>query len=190
MNYYKKNIDSIMKIIKDAYNDDWQELSTNLPDAIKLIKEKGLDKEVVFPEVAHDDHPITDQQMKWIQTHPDLLAEPNGTFLIKVLEMPEELGTIPSGLYGPAVGDGPIMEEDVVYEMRGDRKGSSRKVNMPNRPARNICVIGRKGIVAFTIYGTQASEPSPKEPFDSFANEEEKQKSIDFWSKHALSVEA
>ena len=63
MNYYKKNIDSIMKIIKDAYNDDWQELSTNLPDAIKLIKEKGLDKEVVFPEVAHDDHPITDKQM-------------------------------------------------------------------------------------------------------------------------------
>ena len=184
MNYYKKNIDSIMEILRDNYD------YVSGEHLIKLITKLGLDKEVVFPEVAHDDHPITDQQMEWIQTHPDLLAEPNGTFLIKVLTMPEELGTIPSGLYGPAAGDGPIMEEDVVYEERGDRKGSSRKVNMPNRPARNICVIGRKGIVAFTIYGTQSSEPSPKEPFDSFANEEERQKSIDFWSRHALSVEA
>ena len=184
MNYYKKNIDSIMEILRDV--GEWN----HGEHLIKLITELGLDKEVVFPEVAHDDHPITDEQMKWIQTHPDLLAEPNGTFLIKVLEMPEELGTIPSGLYGPAAGDDPVKEEDVFYKTRGDRKIKSRKINMPNRPARNICVIGIKGKVAFTIYGTQASEPSPKEPFDKFSNEEEKQKSIEFWSKHALSVEA
>ena len=184
MNYYKKNIDSIMEILRDNYD------YVSGEQLIKLITKLGLDKEVVFPEVAHDDHPITDQQMEWIQTHPDLLAEPNGTFLIKVLTMPEELGTIPSGLYGPVAGDDPVKEEDVVYFTRGDRKDKSRKINLPNRPARNICVIGRKGIVAFTIYGTQSSEPSPKEPFDSFANEEERQKSIDFWSRHALSVEA
>ena len=184
MNYYKKNIDSIMEILED-----WGDV-IEVARIARIVKELDLHKEIVFPEVAHDDHPITDQQMKWIQTHPDLLAEPNGVFLIKVLTMPEELGTIPSGLYGPAAGDDPVKEEDVVYESRNDRKGRSRKINLPNRPARNICVVGIKGKVAFTIYGTQASEPSPKEPFDSFANEEEKQKSIDFWSRHALSVEA
>ena len=180
MNYYKKNIDSIMEILKDG----------DLCYTIQIIIDKGLDKEVVFPEVAHDDHPITDEQMKWIQTHPDLLAEPNGVFLIKVLEIPEELGTIPSGLYGPAAGDDPVKEEDVFYKTRGEREIKSRKINLPNRPARNICIVGIKGKVAFTIYGTQANEPSPKEPEDSFANDEEKQKSIDFWKEHALSVEA
>ena len=144
---------------------------------------------VNFPEVAHDDHPMSDEQLDWIQTHPEIAKLDVGTFICDVFELPKELGTMPSALYGPDAGDEPVTEEEVTYVVRGQRGEESRMIDKPVRRAKNVCVIGLVGKVAFTLYGTQSSKPSPREPWDKgFATEEEKQEAEKFWSEHALSI--
>ena len=55
----------------------------------------------------------------------------------------------------------------------------------PFRPAKNLVVIGLRGGVCFTMYGTQADAPSPREPWDAREdNEHELCKA--FWAQHAL----
>jgi len=143
----------------------------------------------VFPYIGHDDHPITSEQLEFIQTHPELITLEEGTFVCKVLSLPEYLGTIPSALYGPDAGDEPITEEQVVWLKRSDRDQSSRCIELPDRPAKNVCVIGIIGKTAFTIYGTQSKTPAPREPWDdSIETTEEAAHSFQWWSEHALST--
>ena len=142
-----------------------------------------------FPKIAHGDHPMSKAQLSWIQKHPEIAKMKEGAFICKVFKLPEVLGTIPSALYGPSVGDSVITEDDVVYMKRGDRDEPSRMVDMPCRPARNLCVIGLVGQVAFTMYGTQATEPAPREPYDkSISSDEERAFATKFWSEHGLSL--
>ena len=143
-----------------------------------------------FPKVAHDDHPMTDEQLDWIQNHPEIAKLPKGTFICKVFEIPKELGTMPSSLYGPSAGDEPVSEDEVTYVVRGLREKGSRMIDKPVRPATNVCVIGLVGDVAFTLYGTQASTPAPKEPWDTgILKDDELAEAKKFWNEHALSLE-
>ncbi len=57
-------------------------------------------------------------------------------------------------LYGPEAGDSPIDNSDVTLEVRGHRKGPSRLIDKPHRPARRVAVIGIRGGWFFTMYGT------------------------------------
>lgn len=139
------------------------------------------------------DHIQNQEVVNWVQHHPELLSIPVTTdpegkpnnFFIKVLSIPEDLGTLPCSLYGPAAGDAPVEESAVSYERRGNRRGPSRLVDMPERPASNVAVIGIRGGVCFTMYGSRATEASPKEPWDA-ANPEEFEKCVNFWNTHAL----
>ena len=141
-----------------------------------------------FPKIAHDDHPITEAQLRWIQTNPEIAEKKEGTFICQIFKMPEELGTIPSALYGPSAGDSKVKESEVTYIVRGERNEKSRMIDKPIRPAQNICVIGLVGQVAFTLYGTQAPDPTPREPWDKgLKSTEEKEEASKFWSEHALS---
>lgn len=158
----------------------------------KLCME-GKEVPSIFPAIGHDDHPISAEQYEWVQTHPLLmksLVEKPGSFIITVLELPEHLGTIPCALYGPEAGDDPVDEVQVEYFIRNGRANSSRMINLPNRPATRVAVIGVAGAVAITLYGTQAERISPMEPWDPKLNTPElKKESEEFWSKHALSTE-
>ena len=53
-----------------------------------------------FPNIAHNDHSVSDEQMEWIQNHSKFKSLENGTFVCEILTIPEELGVIPSALYG------------------------------------------------------------------------------------------
>lgn len=139
----------------------------------------------VFTHIGHDDHGVSPEQISFVMSHPDLLAREDGSFIIELLTLPEELGTVPSALYGPLAGDGVFGEDKVFYEARGNRRGPSRLTSAGDRPARNIVAIGLKGGPCFTMYGTQANTPSPKEPWDA-ANEEELAKCLEFWNQHCL----
>ena len=142
-----------------------------------------------FPKIAHDDHPMSDEQIEWIQTHPVISEMEEGEFICQVFEVPVSRGTVPSALYGPSVGDDPITEDEVTYMVRGKPGQESRMIDKPVRQAHNMCVIGLVGKIAFTLYGTQANEPSPREPWDEgFASDEEKEFATKFWSEHALSI--
>ena len=142
-----------------------------------------------FPKVLHDDHPMTDEQLAWVQSHPEIAKMEEGTFICQVFEIPKELGTMPSALYGPSVGDMPIGESEVTYVKRGERGEESRMIDRPVRQARNVCVIGLVGQVAFTLYGTQASKPAPREPWDKgLSTIGEYAEARNFWDVHALSI--
>jgi len=168
---------------------------TILTNGAVVIKAK--EQSLVFPEIVHDDHNISFDHMHFIQTNPELLLLPVGTRIAKLFKLPDGMERVQSALYGPSAGDKPIKESEVIYEKRvtctkchSARRGYSRMVDKPTRPANNIVVIGIIGKVAFTIYGTQANAVSPKEPWDSGCTDsvEDYEYSKDFWAIHALSM--
>ncbi len=86
---------------------------------------------------SHMDHGFTQAQWAFIfAKYADKAA-----FFIDTFELPEDLGTVTNELYGPSVGDPPVLEADVRYDKRGDRAWKSRLVALPKRPTRFVRVI-------------------------------------------------
>tara|TARA_R100001443_G_scaffold25942_4_gene39065 strand:- start:16541 stop:17038 length:498 start_codon:yes stop_codon:yes gene_type:complete len=152
--------------------------------------------------IAHDDHDLQSEHLTYIDT---VLSDWDGSFIIKCLKLPDELPSIPSALYGPEAGDDPITNDQVFYLVRNNRRGPSRLINAPMRPARNLVVIGMQvedgTMLLFTAYGTQASMASPKEWWDYPPPDltgmcprelsvwcQRTSESADFWSLHALAT--
>tara|TARA_R100001086_G_scaffold237590_1_gene161722 strand:+ start:222 stop:728 length:507 start_codon:yes stop_codon:yes gene_type:complete len=157
--------------------------------------------------LAHDDHDLQIEHLEFIDY---ALADWDGGFIIKVLELPDHCPDLPSALYGPTAGDQPITEDQVFYEKRGKRRGPSRLIKAPMRLARNMVVIGawpkhEKTPLLFTAYGTQSTMASPREWWDlapvdlSDETPEESAKilrgwftlcneAISFWQEHALAT--
>lgn len=137
--------------------------------------------------IAHDDHDLQPEHLAFID---EALADWDGSFLRRVITLPDHIESIPSALYGPSVGDQPIYEYQVTYEKRNNRPGPSRLIDLPMRPARNVAVIGMRvhdgTLMLFTAYGTQADEPSPREWWDSSMLPKEAIEAATFWSQHAL----
>lgn len=137
--------------------------------------------------IAHDDHDLLPEHLAFID---EALAEWDGSFLLKVLTLPDDCPSLLSALYGPAAGDVPITEELVTYERRNNRPGPSRLIDAHLRPARNMVVVGKRiedgTLLLFTAYGTQAEAPSPREWWDAGMKPHEAIEAATFWSKHAL----
>jgi len=76
-------------------------------------------------KLHHDDHDITDPQLDYIKKVMMEIPPVMG-FFIRQIEIPEELGQVPCGLYGPLMGDSPVDEYQVHYVQRGDRPWKDR----------------------------------------------------------------
>ena len=87
--------------------------------------------------ISHVDHGLTEGQLSHLL---DRFAD-RKVFFIETIELPEDLGTAPCGLYGPSMGDAPIAEDEVSHEKRGTRAWTSRLVERPTRPTRKVTVI-------------------------------------------------
>lgn len=137
-------------------------------------------------EDSHVDHGISKEQLKYILSQ---LEDVTG-FTIRTLSLPGGMGTVPNALYGPAVGDPPVPEDEVHYSARGDRGGKSRMVNKPMRKTSKVTVIvgphGEDPAVLYTAFGGPLA---PKEPTDPTLESDKKEESEQFWSQHALSSE-
>lgn len=103
---------------------------------------------------SHLDHGITDAQLG------NLLERFEGRrgFFIATAELPAELGDVPCNLFGPAMGDEPVGESDVVYRARGDREWKSRiiEVAYPRRSRKVTVIAGPHDgddCVLYTAYG-------------------------------------
>jgi hypothetical protein len=133
---------------------------------------------------SHVDHGLTSAQLEWLLAR---FAD-RDAFFIESVELPQELGTVPCGLYGPDMGDEPVAESDVHYAVRGEREWSSRLVNRPSRPTRTVTVVAgpfeEHACVLYTAYGGPCS---PQEPGDPGCKD--KASSEQFWSQHALAAE-
>lgn len=161
--------------------------------------------------VHHTDHGVTEGQMEFVLKQ--CLLEVDSEFFILRVELPEELGTVPCGLYGPAMGDDPIKEIDVQYESRGDRPWKDRiyrpvdtsednlmlsnpdpvlckRVDMPPRPVNYAHVIGTKvpNTVtkkdAWTIFTVFGGPLAPQHPEDPNCNDPHESEL--WWNDHAL----
>lgn len=130
---------------------------------------------------SHVDHHLTKAQIDYLL---DRFAD-RTTFFLETIELPEELGTVPCGLWGPIVGDPPIDEAEVVHEQRGTRTWMSRLVDRPTRPTRAVTVIAgpheEHACVLYTAFGGPAA---PQEPDDPGCKDPGA--SAAFWREHAL----
>ncbi len=117
---------------------------------------------------SHMDHGFTQEQWDYIFKK----FEGRDAFFIETFELPENLGTVTTELYGPSAGDPPVFEADVHYAARGERAWKSRMVKRPRRPTRLVRVIAGPydghPCVLFTAYGVTALDmpTSPREPGD------------------------
>jgi hypothetical protein len=150
---------------------------------------------------SHLDHGLTPQQIafvldavrpkiKEISTHEaehGPLADPH---LRRTVDLPADLGTVPSGIYGPVVGDHPVEEEEVFYAKRGDRQGDSRLVDKPHRSTNKVTIIaGPHTDFRWALYTMFGGPLAPKEPatLNRQDTAQDHKESREFWAVHALS---
>lgn len=138
---------------------------------------------------SHVDHGLSEDQLAWALGRVRELASPSGVTVSTVC-LPAELGTVPCGLYGPAMGDEPVR--DGHYQRRGDRPGESHVVVAPSRPTQRVTVIvgpheGVDGLVLYTAFGGPAA---PREPWDPSLDDAGRAASEAYWRDHALAVDA
>jgi hypothetical protein len=135
---------------------------------------------------SHLDHGLTKIQIDHITT---TFAERLG-FFIATIELPEELGTVPCDLHGPATGERPVPGEECKLVTRGARTWPSRLCARPPVQTRMVTVIagphGDDQCVLFTAYGGPLA---PKEPGDPTLTDDQREASVAFWADHALGGE-
>lgn len=143
-------------------------------------------------KIFHKDHGITEAQ--WQHILHQLGNSGKVGFFIHQIEIPKELGTVPCGLYGPAMGDEPVKDIEVRMIQRTQDRQPDRMVNRPFRQVNYVQVIGTYNpdpgamdaeTTIFTCYGGPLA---PRNPLDKGLNEQEKKESQEFWSKHALAL--
>ena len=135
--------------------------------------------------ISHADHGVTEAHCRLIDTE---LADWDGLFTIRVVEIPGNVAPLMSGLYGPAEGDPEITEDQVTYRERGTRAVLSRLVDRAPRPVMSMVIIagpGQNGPIIYTCYG--GNVVAPKEWQDPSLLPLEAIESATFWSVHALS---
>lgn len=130
---------------------------------------------------SHVDHGLSEGQIRYLL---DRFADRKTAFL-ETLELPGDLGTMSCALWGPAMGDPAITEDEVVYTPRGTRCWASRLVERPTRATHLVTVIGGPHedhpCVLYTAFG---GPPAPQEPGDPGCKDPVT--SATFWRKHAL----
>ena len=114
-------------------------------------------------EDSHLDHGLSTAQVDYLLR---LFAD-RSEFFITTIELPEELGGVLCGLFGPIMGDEPVRQADVTHAPRGDRAYSSRLVERPMRPTNKVTVIaGPHKEHACVLYTAFGGPSAPQEPED------------------------
>ena len=107
----------------------------------------------ILEGISHLDHGLSEDHVQWIL---EKFGE-RDCFFIETVELPEGLGSLDCGLYGPLMDDAPVCEDEVVYTQRGDRPGTSRMVKRVMRKTRLVTVIagpyGDEECILYTSFG-------------------------------------
>lgn len=139
---------------------------------------------MIIHAASHLDHALTPAQIAYVLARYEGRAE----FLRETIELPDDLGTVPCGLYGPLMGDAPITADEAYRTVRGERMYQSRCVARPTRPTRLLTVIaGPHDGHACVLYTAFGGPLAPQEPGDPTCRDVPA--STAFWSAHALAAE-
>lgn len=109
-------------------------------------------------------------------------------FFIEEVTLPEHLGTVPCGLYGPVMGDAPVGDDEVELVKRGERAWASRMVRRPRRQSRIVTVVAGPHEGEFILYTAYGGPQAPREPGDPSLSEAALVQSMTFWAEHALAL--
>jgi hypothetical protein len=138
-------------------------------------------------ERSHLDHGLTAAHLRFI----DEQFGARTAFFAETVEMPPHLGDLLCSLFGPLVGDAPVLEVDVHHAIRGPRAWTSRLLAWAPRPTRLLTVIAGPDdddddddLVLLTAFGGPLA---PQEPGDPRVRD--LAASIAFWRDHALSAD-
>jgi hypothetical protein len=143
---------------------------------------------VIHPE-SHVDHVPASVVEAVIRAFAGVV-NPDRRILIRTHELPEEAETVACALYGPAMGDPPMCEDQVQYRVRPGRSWPSRTVIRPVRSTRTLTAVagphGGDDLVLFTCYG---GPTAPPEVHDPNLKPADRAASIAFRNDHALALE-
>lgn len=132
---------------------------------------------------SHLDHGLAAAHLRHILAH----FHDRTSFFLVTLELPPELEPLLCGLYGPLMGDPPILDAEVALEARPGRQWPSRLVDRPKRLSRLLTVVaGPHEDIPCLLYTAYAGPEAPREPGDFSLSPEAKQRAREFWSAHAL----
>lgn len=155
-----------------------------MPSAAEIEAVRGVP--AILPE-SHVDHGLTRAQLEAALALVQLGDDP---VTVATVELPEDVGTVPCGLYGPIMGDAPVPDSETFYAPRGSREGMSRMTRRPMRQTRTITLIvgPHEGFrhVLYTAFGGPAA---PREPWDPTLSVDEERESLAFWAEHALAAQ-
>ncbi len=156
---------------------------------------------------SHLDHGLNQAQIDYLFTRFADKRE----FFIETIELPPELGTVPCGLWGPAMGDPEMLDGQLLFlppgqyivdrlpdpanidgaitmAKRGARGWESRLINAPMRPTRKLTIIAgpheEHACILYTCYG---GPQAPQEPTDPKISAVKLDEAKAFWAVHALS---
>lgn len=135
----------------------------------------------VMPEVVHADHNIPRLAVAWAVAQMQGEGVQVGTF-----RTPGK--NHPCGLHGPAMGDAPIPEAEVILRQRTEDRPPSRLVKRPLRFVPEFTVVALikgESRTVFTVYG---GPEAPREPGDPSMSPEQEAEARAFWAQHALSL--
>ncbi len=140
---------------------------------MKIIPESHLDHGLTKAQVEHVAHKFRDRK----------------SFFTEEINLGEAgLGTVPCALHGPAMGDEPIGDDDVVYLKREGRLGTTRFIDREPRMVGTVTVIaGPDGDEPCVLYTAFGGPLAPREPADPDMQLKDVEESKAFWAEHALS---
>lgn len=131
----------------------------------------------------------TDHVSKEIVDYVLGLFKAKQSFFIETIELPDGLGLVECGLYGPAAGDLAVWEMHVWHAKRPGRSWMSRLINKPPRQTKVLTVVagpyGGHPCVLYTVYGGPVAPRELDDP--SLTNIAEYEAAKAFWAEHALS---
>lgn len=137
-------------------------------------------------KVFHADHGVAEETLAWA------VAQVVPGFFARTFELPPGAPDLLNSLYGPASGDAPVGEEEVLRRHRSPDRPLSRMVRRPSRPTRLLTVIGiapmtGEEAVIYTAYGGPMAS---REPGDAslVLGSPEHQEAVAFWATHALAL--
>ncbi len=108
-------------------------------------------------------------------------------FRLETLTLPQGLPPLLCALWGPLMGDPPVLDAGVILEPRDGRPYASRLVRKPSRPTRLLTVIAgpHEGLPCM-LYTAFGGPLTPREPGDPTLPDADLAASKAFWAEHAL----
>jgi hypothetical protein len=154
------------------------------PAAFQAVSRDERTTTVIIHPDSHTEH-ITPEVLAFVMGRFGARTEP---FFLETVELPSGLSA-ECALYGPAMGDPPVAEEEVTYVKRPHRPTHPSRIciGRPARQTRILTVIGGAyqghECVLYTAHG---GPPAPREPGDPSLDDRGLAESEVFWKDHAL----